>query len=105
MPWLFSVMEGLARVFRKKLSLNEKVYLIQLSESTNSVGNTLAYNADRECTCDKEIIEYLRWFQKDKDALALIRFWENMKKIPVNATRIIKSCCRCRKKSEEPERS
>ena len=82
LPWLFSVMEGLTRVFRKKPSLSEKIYLIQLSENTNSIGNSLAYNADRNCTCNLKILQCLRNFQENKDALALICLWETMKNNP-----------------------
>ena len=82
LPWLFSVMEGLYRIFSKKCSLSEKVYLIQLSENTNSIGNTLAYNTERKCTCDKRIFDCLLNFQKNKDVSALLLFWEKMKNEP-----------------------
>ena len=73
LPWLFSVVEVVGTLYRKRPSLYGKIRFLQLSQNTNSIDNMLCYNHTRECECNAMILQTLsshvspeKFFEQEK---------------------------------------
>lgn len=64
-PWLYTIITALARLFEAKPYLSRRTYLAQVYPHQNTVENITAYNKER-CTCNRKLVTYLELYQKER---------------------------------------
>lgn len=64
--WLYTVLNAINQVHTENPEVIRKLNLAQLSSDNNVIDNTMAYNAQADCSCNGEIWEALVVFNQNK---------------------------------------
>lgn len=59
LPWLFTVLRAINNLYRAHKNIFSKTVIVRIDPAYNSITNKVCYNADEQCKCNKEIMEFI----------------------------------------------
>ena len=82
LPWLFTAISALNRIYRDKPDCRGKITMGQFEPEYLAEENQFPYNAEESCDCNRKIKEELRLFAFDQDWQRILSLSEAMTKDP-----------------------